>query len=112
LSATNSSSPETPDWEAIAASPAFRELRSAKTRFIVPATVFFVVYYFALPLLVGYAPGLMEIELLGPVNLAYLFALSQFLMAWGLALVYVRTARRWDEASRRIRDHATGAPQA
>jgi uncharacterized membrane protein (DUF485 family) len=97
---------EDPDWEANAASAAFRELRRAKARFVVPAMVFFVVYYFALPLLVGYAPRFMETEVFGPVNLAYLFALSQFFMAWALAFAYVRTARRWDTAARRIRQDA------
>ena len=37
----------------------FKDLMAAKARFIVPATLFFVLYYFALPVLVGYAPQLM-----------------------------------------------------
>ena len=47
--------------------------------------IFFVVYYFALPVLIGYARPFMEKRVLGPVNLAYLFALSQFFMAWIIA---------------------------
>jgi len=58
--------------------------------------VFFVVYYFALPVLVGYAPELMTKRVLGPVNLAYLFALSQFFMAWVVAALYVRAAKTFD----------------
>ena len=54
--------------------------------------IFFIVYYFALPVLVGYARPLMEKRVLGPVNLAYLFALSQFFMAWIIAALYVRAA--------------------
>jgi uncharacterized membrane protein (DUF485 family) len=77
-------------------------LVAAKLRFIVPATVFFVVYYFALPLLVGYAPKVMKTEVIGAVNLAYLFALSQFVMAWGLAAWYLRAAGRFDEMAKRI----------
>src|SRR4051812_42426904 len=65
------------DWGAIAESEKFASLLRAKTRFIVPATVFFVVYYFALPYLVGYQPQLMEKKVWGNVNVAYLFALSQ-----------------------------------
>ena len=95
------------DWDAIAASDDFRRLRSEQTRFITAAMIFFVVYYFALPILVGYAPGLMEIEVVGAVNLAYLFALSQFFMAWTIAFLYVRAARRWDEAARAIREAAS-----
>ncbi len=90
------------DWDAVAAQDEFRALLAAKRRFIVPATVFFVVYYFALPLLVGYAPGLMSRRVFGVINLAYLFALSQFFMAWAVAALYVRAAGGWDEAARRI----------
>jgi uncharacterized membrane protein (DUF485 family) len=98
------------DWRTIAASPEFAELRRAKIRFIAPATVFFVVYYFALPVLVGTAPRLMETPVFGPVNVAYLFALSQFVMAWTIAGLYVRAARRWDELAAGIRArHESGA---
>jgi uncharacterized membrane protein (DUF485 family) len=89
------------DWDRVAAEAEFKGLLASKRRFIVPATVFFVVYYFALPVLVGYAPGLMDTRVLG-VNLAYLFALSQFFMAWIVAALYVRAAGGWDETARRI----------
>jgi uncharacterized membrane protein (DUF485 family) len=54
-------------------------------------------YYLALPILVGYFPDLMKKTVLGKVNLAYLFALSQFVMAWAVAFLYVRKASRWDK---------------
>ena len=83
-------------WDRLAARPEFKALLRAKVRFIVPATLFFIVYYFSLPLLVGYAPGLMSRKVFGVVNIAYLFALSQFLMAWIIAWLYVRAAARFD----------------
>ena len=89
-------------WETIAASPRFRTLLRAKRRFIIPAMIIFIVYYFALPALVGYARPLMEKRVLGPVNLAYLFALSQFFMAWIIAALYVRAANRFDRQARDI----------
>ena len=85
------------DWERLAASERFRALLKAKRRFIVPAMIFFVVYYFALPVLIGYAKPFMERRVMGPVNLAYLFALSQFFMAWIIAALYVRAAARFDK---------------
>lgn len=85
------------DWEQVAAMGEFQALLAAKLQFIVPATIFFTVYYFALPILVGYAPGLMERKVLGVINLAYLFALSQFFMAWILAAWYLRAAGRFDQ---------------
>ena len=45
------------EWDRIAASEEFKDLMATKKIFIVPAFVFFVVYYFALPVLVGYAPA-------------------------------------------------------
>lgn len=94
------------DWDAVAATQEFAGLLASKRRFIVPATIFFVVYYFALPVLVGYAPRLMETRVVGPLNIAYLFALSQFLMAWGVAALYVRAAGRWDETARGVVERA------
>ncbi|HEX4666801.1 MAG TPA: DUF485 domain-containing protein [Chthoniobacterales bacterium] len=93
----------TTDWAGIAASARFKELLRAKRRFIVPAMIVFILYYFALPALVGYARPLMEKRVLGPVNLAYLFALSQFFMAWIIAALYVRAANRFDRQARDIR---------
>jgi uncharacterized membrane protein (DUF485 family) len=92
------------NWNKIAASDEFKGLIKAKLRFIIPATIFFIVYYFALPILVGYAPGLMNRQVWGSVNVAYLFALSQFFMAWVIALLYVRAASRHDRMAREIVD--------
>lgn len=86
----------TPDWRTISHSPQFAGLLSRKKRFIWPAIAFFVTYYFALPVLVGYFPGLMERRVVGEVNIAYLFALSQFFMAWGVMWLYIRAAREFD----------------
>ena len=81
-------------WEVLAASPEFRRLITAKRNFIIPAVIFFLVYYFALPLGNGLAPSLMNTKIIGNINLAYLFALSEFVMAWILAAVYIRRANR------------------
>jgi uncharacterized membrane protein (DUF485 family) len=85
-----------PDWAAIERLPEFRDLVRAKRAFVVPATLFFLVYYFALPALVGYWPEMMSTRVVGRINIAYLFALSQFAMAWLLMAAYVRRARRYD----------------
>ena len=55
-----------------------------------------MVYYMSLPILVGFFPSVMKTEVLGKVNIAYLFALSQFLMTWIVCAMYVRAAKRWD----------------
>jgi uncharacterized membrane protein (DUF485 family) len=94
--------PSSVPWDRIAASPAFKALVARKKRFIVPACVFFIVYYFSLPILVGFAPSFMATKVWGQVNLAYLFALSQFLMAWVLAGLYVREAAHHDREAHAI----------
>lgn len=88
--------PPSPDWAAIEQRSDFKALLAAKKRFILPATVFFLVYYMALPVLVGYFPEAMKKPVLGPVNAAYLFALSQFAMTFIMAAIYVRKSREWD----------------
>src|SRR3954454_1300978 len=90
------------DWEKIAGSNEFKELIRAKRRFIIPATIFFILYYFALPYLVGYHTAFMQRKVWGEMNLAYLFALSQFAMAWILAAVYVVVAARSDRKAREL----------
>jgi uncharacterized membrane protein (DUF485 family) len=91
--------PSPGEWDKIAESRAFKDLMATKKMFVIPAFIFFVVYYFALPVLVGYAPEFMSTKILGPVNLAYAFALSQFFVAWIIAGLYVRAANDFDRLS-------------
>ena len=86
------------DWIRIAEDPGFKSLVRRKLRLIIPATAFFVVYYFLLPVGVGWFPGLMERKVWGDINLAYVYALSQFFMAWILAGIYVFAAAGWDKS--------------
>lgn len=102
---TSTPPPFTPDWNHIAAMPEFQALTLRKRRFILKGCAFFLVYYFALPVLVGFYPTLMETNF-GAVNLAYLFALSQFIMAWVVAAIYVKAASGWDKAATEIINRA------
>ena len=95
-------------WNRIAETPQFSALISAKMRFIIPATIFFLLYYFTLPVLVGFAPDLMKRRVAGPLNIAYLFALSQFFMTWILAAIYLRMAAKFDRMAAGILRDAEG----
>jgi len=86
-------------WDRIAASREFQDLIAIKKTFI-----FFLVYYFALPVLVGYAPKFMAMKVIGQVNLAYLFALSQFVVAWIIAALYMKAANNFDRLAKDILD--------
>jgi uncharacterized membrane protein (DUF485 family) len=96
-------------WDNIAESREFQDLMATKKVFIVPAFIFFIVYYFALPVLVGYAPQFMSTKVIGQVNLAYLFALSQFFVAWIIAGLYVKAANNFDRLAKDILDRAEDA---
>ncbi len=87
------------DWKGLAASAPFQELLRSKRRFIIPAMVLSILYYCALPVLVGWFPDLMKKKIGGGVNLAYLFAFSQFIMAWIVAGLYLAKAGAWDRAA-------------
>jgi uncharacterized membrane protein (DUF485 family) len=93
-------------WDTIAESREFKDLMATKRIFIVPAFIFFLVYYFALPVLVGYAPQFMSTKVIGQVNLAYLFALSQFFVAWIVAALYVKAAGNFDRLAKDILERA------
>jgi uncharacterized membrane protein (DUF485 family) len=82
------------DWDAAASSPEFKELTQAKKRFIIPATAFFMTWYFGFIILAGYAPGFMGESIYEGLTVGYVFALSQFVMTWVLAGLYLRRADR------------------
>ena len=94
------------EWDRIAETREFKDLLAVKKSFIIPAFVFFLVYYFLLPVLVGYAPAFMATRVFGVLNLAYLFALSQFFMAWTVAWLYVRAANNFDNLAKDILEKA------
>ena len=80
--------------EAAGRDPELIELERRHNRFIWPVTAFFLVYYLSLNVLAGVAPGLMGHKVFGEFTFGYLFALSEFLMAFIVAWAYTRYARR------------------
>ena len=102
MPADNPNDNESHAWDDFAAKPAFHELLAKKSRFLWSASIFFIVYYFALLVLVGWFPDVMKKQVIGKLNLAYIFALSQFFMAWIMAFVYVRKAAQWDKAAEEV----------
>jgi uncharacterized membrane protein (DUF485 family) len=85
------------DWVAAERSPEFRELIRRRRRFVVPAVVGFLVWYFLFIILAGYAKGFMSEQVTSGITVGYLLALTQFLMTWGLGAWYIRkSAREFD----------------
>jgi uncharacterized membrane protein (DUF485 family) len=102
------------DWQGIERSPEFRELVSKRRAFVVPATVFFLAWYFGFIVLAGYAPDFMGREFIWDgLTVGYVLALTQFLMTWVLGWIYVRRADRvFDPLAARVLDRAEGRAPA
>ena len=97
------------DWKAIAESDDFKELQRSRRSFVVPATAFFMVWYFGFIILAGYAPDFMGERVVEGVTVGYLFALSQFIMVWVLAGWYLKRSNRvFDPIRKRIVQSAGG----
>ncbi len=83
------------DWVAAERSPEFQELVTKKKAFVLPATLFFLAWYFGFVLLAGYAPDFMGEEFLTDgFTVGYALALTQFIMTWGLGWWYLRKSDR------------------
>jgi uncharacterized membrane protein (DUF485 family) len=90
------------NWQAVEDDRDFRELIHEKRNFIIPATIFFLVYYFGFLVLVGYFPSVVDVNVIGNINLAYIIAISEFIMAWVIVYLYVRRARLFDKLANAI----------
>jgi uncharacterized membrane protein (DUF485 family) len=98
------------DWEAIERLPAFRELVARQRRFVLPATVFFLAWYFGFVILAGYAEDFMGSSIYQGFTVGYFLALTQFAMVAGLGLSYLRySARVLDPLREQVNRHAVNA---
>ncbi|MFJ1617240.1 DUF485 domain-containing protein [Streptomyces sp. NPDC088251] len=85
-------------------SGAFQEVRRRYRRFVVPATLAFLVWYLAYVVVAITAPGLMARPVAGAVNVAMVAGLGQFLTTFLLTGAYARHARlRRDRAALELR---------
>jgi uncharacterized membrane protein (DUF485 family) len=84
------------NWAAIDADPRFQRLHSKKVGFLTSLMVFSLIYYFLLPIGAAYFTDLFKIKVYGVVNVGILFALSQFVVAWGIAFYYTARAKEFD----------------
>ena len=91
------------DWAAIDSRPDFQELHKKKTAFLWGLLVFSFVFYFLLPIGAAYYTDLFKVKVWGPVNFGLAFALSQFVVAWGIAYYYAKVANsRFDPMADKI----------
>ncbi|MBH0165701.1 DUF485 domain-containing protein [Fictibacillus sp. 7GRE50] len=79
----------------------FQQLMAEKKRFILPMTLFFLLFYFSLPILTAYTNVLNQ-NAIGDITWAWIFAFAQFIMTWALCMIYTKRAKRFDELAEKV----------
>ena len=77
---------------ATAAHATLRTLIAAKRSFLVPMTAIYLIGYIGLTVLAGFAKGFMAHKVVGAVNLGFILIAANYVLAWVLAIIYVRVA--------------------
>jgi uncharacterized membrane protein (DUF485 family) len=98
------------DWVAAERSEEFQRLVKRRRSFVLPATAFFLTWYFGFVILAGYAPDFMGESVYEGLTVGYVLALSQFVMVWVLGWLYLRKAdREFDPLAERAAEVALEA---
>jgi uncharacterized membrane protein (DUF485 family) len=82
------------DWLAIERSAEFQELVQRRRKFLVPATIVFLVGAIGYLLLAAFVPSVMGWQVVDGLPFAWIAAVSQVLLTWVLTWAYLRTADR------------------
>jgi uncharacterized membrane protein (DUF485 family) len=91
----------------VAQSEKFKELIASKKRFIIPMTVFFLLFYFTLPILTSYT-NVLNKSAIGPISWAWVYAFAQFVMTWALCIIYSKKSKEFDRKIEEIKSDIGG----
>jgi uncharacterized membrane protein (DUF485 family) len=94
------------EWRRVSRTSAFGELMRAKKAFIIPAVIFFLVFYMAMPVLAEFTTVL-DRPAIGAMNWAYVYGFAQFLMTLILCYLYINRAKKWDKLVEEAREEAS-----
>ncbi|HVF03110.1 MAG TPA: DUF485 domain-containing protein [Rubrobacteraceae bacterium] len=83
------------EWVAVERTSAFQEYSRKRKAFLIPATIFFLVFFFGLPFLAAFTTVLNS-KAVGPLTWAYIYGIAQFIMTFILMHIYVHQANKWD----------------
>jgi uncharacterized membrane protein (DUF485 family) len=97
---------QTFNWSGIEANARFQALHGKKTKFLWGLMAFSVAYYFLLPVGAAWFTDIYRIKLWGPINVGLVFALSEFIVAWGIAYIYSKRAAQFDAMAEEIANDA------
>jgi uncharacterized membrane protein (DUF485 family) len=90
------------EWVRVERTSAFQEYSRKRKAFLIPATIFFLLFFFGLPLLAAFTTVLNG-KAVGPLTWAYIYGIAQFFMTWILMHIYVNQANKWDDLVERAR---------
>ncbi|PLR86534.1 DUF485 domain-containing protein [Bacillus canaveralius] len=96
------------DYSKIAKSSSFQRLLKSKKNFILPFSLFFLAFYFTLPILTAYSKVLNN-PAVGAISWAWVFAFAQFIMTWTLCIIYSNKAAGFDKIVEEVIEETRGA---
>src|SRR5699024_8097737 len=79
----------------------FKKLISDRKKFIIPYTIFFLIFYFLLPIATSYTTFLNKTAI-GDISWIWLFAFAQLVMTFDLCIVYVKKSAAFDVQAEEI----------
>ncbi|MEH7125322.1 DUF485 domain-containing protein [Bacillus sp. JJ1532] len=89
------------DYVKVTSSSQFKQFLSKKNKFLVPMTIFFMIFYFLLPIFTSYTTFL-NTPAIGDISWTWIFAVSQFVMVWVISSIYVKKAASFDKEAEQI----------
>jgi uncharacterized membrane protein (DUF485 family) len=93
------------NYSKIVQTSSFKELMRVKKNFILPMSIFFMVFYFTLPVLTAYFTVLNK-PAIGSISWAWFFAFAQFVMTISLCMIYTKKAVQFDQMVEKITHEA------
>lgn len=102
-----SSQQQTIDYSKVVQSASFQQLMREKRGFILPFSLFFLAFYFTLPILTSYSTVL-NTPAFGSISWAWVFAFAQFIMTWVLCMLYSKRAAHFDEIVEKMKQEVKG----
>lgn len=83
-----------PVYDRLSESAEFTELRKRYRGFVFPVSIAFLVWYLLYVVLSNWGGGLMDVRVVGHINVALVFGLLQFVTTFAIAFVYARFSRK------------------
>lgn len=89
------------DYVQVEQSEQFQQFMKERKRFILPYTIFFLVFYFLLPVCTSYT-SFLNTPAIGDISWVWIFAFAQFVMTFVLCIIYVKKAGALDKQAEQI----------